>query len=74
MQCNDFGSIVETDAFGFESLNGQFRTMFHGKRDIDVELVKSFFFFLEAYTAHQNHEYHNERLRVFCEHEANGCS
>jgi hypothetical protein len=58
--------------FDFESLNGQFRSMFHGKKDTDVELVKSFFFSLETYAAHANHTYPNQMLYSFSDKEANG--
>ena len=63
---------METDAFGFESLNGEFRDLFHGKKNTDVELVKAFFFFLETYSAHASHTYKSQMLYSFCDQEANG--
>jgi hypothetical protein len=45
--------------------------MFHGKKENDVELIKSFFFFLETHAAHTNHKYNNEMLYKFCDQEAN---
>ena len=60
--CLSFGSIIETDAFGFESLNGIFMGMLHGMKELDIELVNAFNLYTIACTAHSNYDYENKDL------------
>ena len=71
VQCSLFGALVEYDAFGFEGINGYFSQMLHGNREVDVELVNAFHFFLKAFAAHSNHIYLSTGMHTFCEQEAN---
>jgi hypothetical protein len=48
-----------------------FRNMLDGKKELDIELVNTFYLYLETYSVHSNYKYKNKALFSVCDEEGN---